>query len=51
MFPSDDIFDSKEETFDAKVDGLTPGEYTLVVRVVDGLGNVGVAKRLFDVRK
>ncbi|MBK35386.1 MAG: hypothetical protein CME26_07640 [Gemmatimonadetes bacterium] len=51
LFPSDDIFDSKEETFDAKVDGLTPGEYTLVVRVVDGLGNVGVAKRLFDVRK
>ena len=51
LFPSDDIFDSKVERFDAKLDGLDPGEYSLVVRVVDGLGNVGVAKRLFDIEK
>lgn len=51
LFPSDDIFDSKMETFDAKLDGLDPGEYSLVVRAADGLGNVGVAKRLFDIKR
>ncbi len=50
LFPSDDIFDSTEEAFGAKLDGLASGEYTIVVRAVDGLGNVGVAKRLFDVK-
>ena len=50
VFPADDIFDSREETLGLTLSGLAPGEYTLVIRAVDIVGNVGVAKRVFDVK-
>jgi hypothetical protein len=50
VFPADDIFDSREEVINLTLSGLAPGEYTLVIRAVDTVGNVGVAKRVFDVK-
>lgn len=50
VFPSDQVFDSGEEALDFTLSGLSPGEYTLVIRASDSRGNVGVAKRVFDVR-
>jgi hypothetical protein len=49
LFPSDDIFDSLSESFSFKVHDLKAGEYTLVVRASDALGNVGVSKAVAEV--
>jgi hypothetical protein len=50
VFPSDDVFDSGEESLTLTLNGLTAGEYTLVIRASDSRGNVGVAKHVFDVK-
>ncbi|HAA73906.1 TPA: hypothetical protein DCE37_02150 [Candidatus Latescibacteria bacterium] len=50
MFPGDGIFDSSEESIALTLDGLSAGEYTLVIRASDARGNVGVAKHVFGVK-
>ena len=45
VFPIDGIADSTEESFDFELDGYGDGGvYTLVVKLTDGLGNVGTAR-------
>ena len=50
LFPSDQVFDSGEEELALTLRRLEPGEYTLVIRATDSRGNMGVAKRVFDVK-
>ena len=50
VFPADQIFDSRSEMLQITLDHLDPGEYTLVVRGADALGNVGVGKAVFEVK-
>ncbi len=50
VFPADQIFDSRSEALRFRVEKLTPGEYTVVVRAVDALGNVGVGKAVIEVK-
>ena len=50
MFPADQIFDSGDESLSLTLTGLVADEYTLVIRATDTRGNVGVAKRVFDVK-
>ena len=51
VFPSDGLFDSKNETFRFRTEGLRPGNYVLVLRVRDAAGNVGSADVLFTLPK
>ncbi|MGB9595681.1 MAG: hypothetical protein ACPL7B_05320 [Candidatus Poribacteria bacterium] len=44
MYPSDQVFDSKKETFSFPIDTLKTGEHTIVVKATDSAGNVGSAK-------
>ena len=46
FFPADGIFDSREERFGFKVNDLPPGEHVVLVRITDGLGNIGVGKTM-----
>jgi len=48
VFPTDDVFDSREETLKLQLNGLGNGEHTIVIKAADARGNVGVAKRVFD---
>jgi hypothetical protein len=41
---SDGVTDSRREQFRIRVDGITPGEHLIVVRVYDSVGNAGLAK-------
>jgi hypothetical protein len=49
VFPSDGLFDSKEETFRFKTDVLKPGTYVLVLKVKDAAGNTGSGDVVFTV--
>src|SRR5262249_11764897 len=49
VFPSDGLFDSKEEKFRFKTEALKPGTYVLVLRVKDAAGNVGSGDVVFTV--
>jgi len=46
LFPSDQIFDSKTETFSFTTDTLSDGEHTIVIKVTDAAGNSGAAKTI-----
>ena len=48
VFPEDSIFDSKEEAFIFTVDGLVPGEHTLVINAADQEGNIGTGKAVIE---
>lgn len=50
IFPSDGLFDSKEETFRFQTEPLKPGTYVVVLRVRDAAGNTGSADVVFNVR-
>jgi hypothetical protein len=50
VFPADGLFDSKEETFKFKTEGLKPGTYVLVLRVKDAAGNTGSGDVVFTVQ-
>lgn len=41
---ADGVTDSPREQFHVKVDGLSPGEHLIVVRVFDSAGNAGLTK-------
>ena len=50
VFPVDRICDSRSEALAFDLGALEPGEYTLVVRATDRLGNTGVAKAAFKIK-
>jgi hypothetical protein len=50
VFPTDGIFDSKEESFKFRTDSLKPGTYVIVLRVQDAAGNVGSGDVVFTVK-
>lgn len=49
IFPVDGIFDSKEEGFSFTTEPLSPGEHTVVVKLIDAAGNVGAGKTVVNV--
>lgn len=51
IFPTDGLFDSKDETFRFKTESLKPGTYVLVLRVQDAAGNIGSSDVVFTVRE
>jgi WD40 repeat protein len=50
VFPSDGIFDSKNESFKFKTESLKPGAYVLVLKVRDAAANTGTADVVFNVQ-
>jgi hypothetical protein len=44
---ADGASDSRAETYSQTLEGLRPGEHTVIVRVIDLLGNVGSGKATF----
>jgi hypothetical protein len=50
VFPTDGLFDSKNESFQFKTDALKPGTYVLVLRVRDAAGNTGSSDVVFTVQ-
>jgi hypothetical protein len=51
VFPTDGLFDSKNETFRFKTEGLKPGTYVVVLRVRDAAGNTGSGDAVFTVKE
>ncbi len=49
IFPVDQIFDSKAESFRFAPADQKPGSHVIMVRVVDGAGNVGTGDMMFSV--
>lgn len=49
MLSVDGILDAPEERFDLVIDGLSPGEHTITVRVRDGADNVASARAIVTV--
>lgn len=47
-FPEDKIFDSKEELFLLKISYISSDEHTIVINAVDGEGNIGSSKIIFN---
>ena len=50
FFPADHILDSSAEPFSFTIDGLKPGEHTIVVTAEDAAGNTGSAKSVTAVK-
>ncbi|MDE2998236.1 MAG: hypothetical protein OXU79_04065 [Gemmatimonadota bacterium] len=50
VFPVDRIFDSRTESLRFEIQDLAAGEYTVVVRATDALGNVGVGTATVDLK-
>ena len=48
IFPRDTIFDSREEDFQFTVEGLSPGEHTIIINATDAEGNIGSGKVLIE---
>ncbi|MFN3466961.1 MAG: hypothetical protein ACK4WF_04565 [Candidatus Brocadiales bacterium] len=51
IFPGDSIFDSREEDFQFTVEGLSPGEHTIIINATDAEGNIGSGKALVELVK
>lgn len=50
VFPTDGLFDSRNELFRFKTDSLKPGTYVVVLRVRDAAGNIGSGDVVFTVK-
>lgn len=50
IFPADNIFDSREESFQFSLEGLSPGEHTLVINATDFEENIGSGKMVFELQ-
>ncbi len=48
VFPEDKIFDSKEEIFLLKILYISSEEHTIVINAVDGEGNIGSNRIVFN---
>ena len=46
MFPSDQIFDSREENFSFPTEALKAGEHTIAVKAEDAAGNVSTSRTI-----
>ncbi|HHT9120448.1 MAG TPA: hypothetical protein ACFYD3_07890 [Candidatus Hypogeohydataceae bacterium YC41] len=51
IFPRDNIFDSREEDFQFIVEGLPPGEQTIVINATDTEGNIGSGNIVLELSK
>ena len=51
IFPIDQLFDSKSETFRFSPPDLKSGSHVIMVRIVDGAGNVGTGDMVFAIDK
>jgi hypothetical protein len=51
VFPTDGLFDSKNERFAFKSEHLKPGSYVLVLKVQDAAGNTGSGDVVFTIPK
>jgi hypothetical protein len=47
LSPADGLGDSRSESYTLNLEGLRPGEHTVIVRVTDLLGNVAAGKATF----
>ncbi len=47
LAPQDGVSDSRSEAYTLSLDGLRPGEHTVILKVSDLLGNVGAGKATF----
>ncbi|HKN48293.1 MAG TPA: hypothetical protein VJ144_10005, partial [Candidatus Polarisedimenticolia bacterium] len=47
LAPVDGVNDSRAESYSVTLEGLRPGEHTVIVKVTDLLGNVGAGKATF----
>ncbi len=47
LTPTDGVSDSRSESYGVTLQGLRPGEHTVIVKVTDLLGNVGAGKATF----
>jgi len=47
LAPVDGVNDSRAESYSVALEGLRPGEHTVIVKVTDLLGNVGAGKATF----
>jgi hypothetical protein len=50
VFPSDQIFDSKVESFSFLTEALAEGEHTIVIKASDAAGNIGAAKTVIPAK-
>ncbi len=48
--PADELFDSPSETFLLEYEGLTAGEHTVAIQVLDAALNIGSGKLVFTVK-
>jgi sugar lactone lactonase YvrE len=49
VLPVDGVSDSRLETYSVPLEGLRPGEHTVIVRIADLLGNIGAGKATFTI--
>ncbi|HEU4402737.1 MAG TPA: hypothetical protein VFT43_11585, partial [Candidatus Polarisedimenticolia bacterium] len=47
LAPTDGVSDSRAESYTVTLEGLRPGEHTVIVKVTDLLGNTGAGKATF----
>ncbi|MFQ5905281.1 MAG: hypothetical protein ACE5JA_01785 [bacterium] len=50
VFPIDQIFDTKEESFVLQTPGLSAGQHIVVVRVTDTAGNISTKRLIINVK-
>ena len=50
VYPTDEIFDTQTEPFTFTTPSLPPGENTIVIKVIDAVGNVGCGKVVVSVK-
>jgi hypothetical protein len=50
LAPKAGINDGKQESYEFTVNGLSPGEHTIAVRVYDRFENVGSGKALVQIK-
>lgn len=50
LYPEDGIADSRQESYRISLSNLSRGEHTLLVRVVDVVGNIGTGKVTFTIQ-
>ncbi len=47
LAPVDGVSDSRSESYSLTLEGLRPGEHTIIIKVTDLLGNVGAGKAIY----
>ncbi len=47
LAPVDGVSDSRSESYGLSLEGLRPGEHTIIIKVTDLMGNVGAGKAIY----